>query len=515
MRSSQSSVERLPAALVAFALLPGVALAAYYDITAFRTAGALGFPLDDSWIHAQFARNLATGEGFTYTGTRWVSGSTAPLWTVLLAILYAITRDVIVAASALGLCFQLVAGLYAIRLARVLEAPPLAACLAGTLTVMLPIVVWGAVSGMEVTLACALVMAGLYYVTAEADGSVSVRGYVLLGAAALARPEALAIGLLVAVFEVAHAGPFSQRMRRVATAAGLVALLFAPIVVFSALTIGRPLPTTFYAKSGPGIIRAIETRDAAMARRNFDTHGPLATRNFALTLREQFGLVGWLAPVGVFACVASPRRRRTGLLLLALLTLVPFVMGMTAPQRLKPENVRYVAQLVAPVSVLIIVGLTFLLRHRHVLTAACVAAVLVTGAQSVAAAETFAVSVRNINELHVRAGRWMHDTLPAGARVALNDVGAMTYFSGLAVLDLEGLVSPEVLPYRSSPDRALQAVLAERPDFLVIFPHWYPDLVARNDLFQEIHRFHIEQNYISAGDTLIVYRTPWTSSQQP
>ena len=42
------------------------------------------FPLDDSWIHLQFARNLAEGRGFSYNPGVPVSGSTAPLWTLAL-----------------------------------------------------------------------------------------------------------------------------------------------------------------------------------------------------------------------------------------------------------------------------------------------------------------------------------------------------------------------------------------------------------------------------------------------
>ncbi|HXD99632.1 MAG TPA: hypothetical protein VN646_23970, partial [Candidatus Acidoferrum sp.] len=47
-------------------------------------AGTSGFPLDDSWIHLHFARNLAEGAGFAYNPGRPVAGSTAPLWTLLL-----------------------------------------------------------------------------------------------------------------------------------------------------------------------------------------------------------------------------------------------------------------------------------------------------------------------------------------------------------------------------------------------------------------------------------------------
>src|SRR3989475_12026708 len=48
-------------------------------------AGSAGFPLDDSWIHLHFARNIAAGAGFAYNPGVPVAGSTAPLWTLLLA----------------------------------------------------------------------------------------------------------------------------------------------------------------------------------------------------------------------------------------------------------------------------------------------------------------------------------------------------------------------------------------------------------------------------------------------
>src|SRR5262249_38944988 len=49
------------------------------------TWGLTSFPLDDSWIHFHFARNLAEGHGFAYNPGVLVAGSTAPLWTLVLA----------------------------------------------------------------------------------------------------------------------------------------------------------------------------------------------------------------------------------------------------------------------------------------------------------------------------------------------------------------------------------------------------------------------------------------------
>lgn len=42
------------------------------------TGGRLGVPLDDAWIHYQFARNLAQGDGFSYNPGEPTPGSTPP-----------------------------------------------------------------------------------------------------------------------------------------------------------------------------------------------------------------------------------------------------------------------------------------------------------------------------------------------------------------------------------------------------------------------------------------------------
>ncbi len=47
----------------------------------FRT----GFPLDDAWIHQTFARNLVQFKEWSFNPGYPTSGSTSPLWTLLLA----------------------------------------------------------------------------------------------------------------------------------------------------------------------------------------------------------------------------------------------------------------------------------------------------------------------------------------------------------------------------------------------------------------------------------------------
>ena len=62
-------------------LLVGCLTLGLLALTADRfTGGQGGVPLDDAWIHFQFARNLARGDGLSFNPGEPTSGSTAPLW---------------------------------------------------------------------------------------------------------------------------------------------------------------------------------------------------------------------------------------------------------------------------------------------------------------------------------------------------------------------------------------------------------------------------------------------------
>src|SRR5262245_64042524 len=82
---------RCPWPLLAAALAAGLG----YLAVELYLVGRPGFPLDDSWIHLQFARNLAAGQGLSYNPGEPVTGSTAPLWTALLAILFLLPGNVV------------------------------------------------------------------------------------------------------------------------------------------------------------------------------------------------------------------------------------------------------------------------------------------------------------------------------------------------------------------------------------------------------------------------------------
>ena len=61
----------------------------------------------------------------------------------------------------------------------------------------------------------------------------------------------------------------------------------------------------------------------------------------------------------------------------------------------------------------------------------------------------YAWGVQNINAMQVHARPLGGHPHPTRTRcIALNDLGALSYFGDRRVIDLVGLVTPEILPYR-------------------------------------------------------------------
>jgi len=125
----------------------------------------------------------------------------------------------------------------------------------------------------------------------------------------------------------------------------------------------------------------------------------------------------------------------------------------------------------------------------------------------VPASERYAWGVQNINAMQVHLGHWVDANLPRTATLAVNDIGAIAYFSRRPVIDLMGLVTPEIRPYRREGEAGVTRYVIERcPDFVIIFPTWFPQLSARRDLLSPIYSIKLERNEVSGGPEMVVYR---------
>src|SRR5436190_1677519 len=118
-------------------------------LAASRAGGFVGFPLDDAWIHQTYARNLASTGELAFVPGQPSAGSTAPLWTALLAAGYVLRIDYHWWSYGLGAGLLALNALLVHRLVlRWWPAALAAATAAGIFIVLEWHLVWAAVSGM-------------------------------------------------------------------------------------------------------------------------------------------------------------------------------------------------------------------------------------------------------------------------------------------------------------------------------------------------------------------------------
>jgi arabinofuranosyltransferase len=456
-----------------------------------RIAGDTGFPLDDSWIHLHFARNLAEGAGFSYNPGIPVAGSTAPLWTLLLAGVARVVGSSVVMAKVVGVALSIGTALVTRRAALAWGASPLMALGAGVGTAWAGPLVWGALSGMEVSLAALLVAAAMLAHARRRDALTAI----LLGLAVLARPEAL---LLVPLFVAAC--PLT--IRRVALFAVIVGMILAPAVAFSLATVGAPVPATAAAKVEGGLLGwARGLREPALM--TWVTRPRRFAWDWILWLTRTNAL---LAVALVPGLVAAWRRAGRALTLPGVVLVAhPLGMALLAPYR-EPsfQEGRYSMHLLPLALVVLAVAATALNRTMgRALVAVYLVAAIVTLPR---AGERYAWGVQNINAMQVHLGHWVAEHVPASASLALNDIGAIAYVSRRPVIDLMGLVTPDILPYRREGEGGVARYIDEHcPDLVIVFPAWFPTLTSRRDVLVPMYRVELSHNEVAGAREMVVY----------
>lgn len=535
-RPDASARPRTPGPRALFLLLAFGLLAAgsYLAVEGFLLSSLSGLPLDDSWIHLQFARNLAHGDGLAYNPGQLVTGSTAPLWTALLSVLFLLPGDVVLWVKLFGILLYLAGGAATWRLARDLGLGPGLAALAGGLTLGTSWLVWSALSGMEIPLFVLLSMGGMVLHLAErAERDARRRpplSLLVFALSVLARPEG-ALLLLLAVLdrllvwrrepsqELALARP---PLARLAAGAGLAALALAPTLAFYAWAGGSVLPTTFAAKAGGG-------GGAWLPSTLYLYKAPL---NVFFAAQPVMALT---AAAGILVLVERLGSSRDAGLLPALWLLgLPLAYSLLSPtgRGLIAGNFgRYYFPLFPPLIVLGVLGLQRAAaalgrRVRAGRVAIPLGALLLvlalwpTAAGLVVGAARYARNVANIEDGDVRMARWLAPRLPPEATLGVVDIGALKYFLPNRIVDLAGIANPEVRRYVGAAlaagrpaDAGFLAFLAApgaRPDYLVLFPDWMPGLTRDAAAFKPLYRLSVADNVTLGGDQVVLYSTPWT-----
>ena len=493
-------------------LLAGlVACLRYLFAEIARLKGGLGLPLDDGFIHLQFARNLAHGAGLSYNPGDFVTGSTAPLWTALLSLFFLLPGNPIAWAKLLGAVLYL-AGIDATwRLARQLDLGPGLSALASGLTLMTSWLVWSALSGMEIPLFVLLSLWGMIlHLRERSEPARPPLSLAVLAAAVLARPEGVLLLLLAFLDRFLVRRP---PVRILLTGAALAVCAVAGSFLFYAWAGGSVLPTTYAAKGGGEVRHFLpDFRYLANVLGLFFRPQPWAT---LLAAGGAMALAGRLG---------TPRDR--GLLPALWLFGMPLAYSLLTPgpTKMLGNFGRYYFPLFPVLVILAVLAVEPLTRLplapplRAVLGTLGAAALLAPTAAVFVQGERFYVqNVANVEESDVAIARWLAVHVPPGAVLAVNDIGAIKYLLPNPIVDLASIATPEIgrevsrAVAAGTPwdDAMIAAVERRHPDYVVIFPSWFPAL-AHDPRYRPIYTQPIPGNVTMGGNEIVVYATPWT-----
>ena len=96
--------------------------------------------------------------------------------------------------------------------------------------------------------------------------------------------------------------------------------------------------------------------------------------------------------------------------------------------------------------------------------------------------------------------------------LAVHDIGAIGYFTRRPLLDLAGLITPEVIPIIRDEAALLDFIQAQQADYLVTFPSWYPAL-TRSSTLQLIYTTNAPWAPQAGGDNMAVYQLQVTGEE--
>lgn len=446
-----------------------LALASVISMAVYLVASALyyhiGFPLDDSWIHLTYARNLAVYGEWAFQPGKPSAGSTSPLWTGLLSIGFLLKLAPYIWTYLLGGLLLLSMGLLGeMVVRRVSPAYQSRFPWVGLFLILEWHLVWMAASGME-TLLHALLITTVLGMLMSGSRRFMTLG-LLAGLSVWVRPDGVTLLGPIAVHALAGQGDGRKRWRDVSLFVIGFTSLFVPYLLFNLILAGTPMPNTFYAKQAEYAAWQVS---------------PFLSRFGQLSLQFLAGPSLALLPGAIGWFIISLRKHDWG-------TLAGMVWFggylFLYVQRLPVyQHGRYIMPTMPIYFLWGLAAMTEFVKSKrfgryHWLAATgwnTFAGVLCVAFWMVGA-NTYAQDVALIESEMVASAKWVAANVPQNDVIAAHDIGALGYYDHHDLIDLAGLASPEVIPFIRDEERLAKFLDDRDAKYLIAFPDFYPIL---------------------------------------
>lgn len=417
---------------------------------------------DDAYIHLEFARSVAAGQGFAFNG-HVVAGDTAPFWVLLLVGMHTLIPNWLVAGKVLtllGAAFGF-SGTYAF--ARRLAGD----CGAGALTPLLadifpaaivllfavnPYTCYWIYSGMEPITAAGVAFYAILAATREPPSARTfLTGCLLAGIGPLLRPEMLFLAVLLAWPLLGQWTRLPAR-KLILFVAGLI-LLAGPFLAWSVYSLhafGHLLPNTNAAKRAAAgdsvVLRLFSIYTFAFP---IISCGLIAGAIYLVRHPSSAGR----SLRGAFAAALASMPQTSLPFEGWIFILWPSIAAVFYIANHTYVQTRYIL-LTAPGITIVVMLLAFHLSRK--LGSLVYAAALVTGIiVSMITVRPF-VHNKGVNCQAIREmATFIRNQLPPDAPVATYSIGQIAFDSQHPIIDTGGITRPEAIPYLGDPNPAM------------------------------------------------------------
>lgn len=521
----------------------------HFEELTTRRFGPWSAPLDDVFIHFDFARSIARGFPFEWIpGNGYSSGGTSLLYPFVLAIGYlgGFRELLLMEWAAIVACVC--------TFATLLGARRLAADLPRACAFLIPFgflsvgaLDWSLFSGMEVALLMAL-WTGAYLVYEEirAVSGPNARRQQRLLAGVLGlvcalvtatRPEAItsvAVLLVASAYAVVRAddaaGP--RRDWRAILRAALPVLVLGAVPSLAVLS-AHALANLYFTgeTAAAGAIVKLEAHHPYLTPEQVREawwfhlkYQVLRVTHYHFADQPVYGWIVWILAA---VALGDRRARRPALILWA--STVLWIALVATNGQVRWQNERYTMPAVAWLLLAASLGagtlLTWAWERRSSVRGAAIAAVGVGLIALFAVHQQprfrdqvwfFGRAARNILDQHITAGtRLRFEVDPPPKRVLVGDAGAIPYVSDLPALDIIGLGGFRNLPFARATRHHVAAGIelierltpADRPDVLAIYPGWWGELPLW--FGTKMGEVPVRGNVICGGASKVLYRANW------
>lgn len=446
-------------------ILGGVIVQLIYLGFSFKNFG-IGFPLDDSWIHQTYARNLVEYGGWYFIPGVTSAGSTSPLWTLLLTPGHIFLNDFYYYWTFFisGILF-IGSSIIFQRLFEKISGKTTKYPWAGFLFLLEWHLVWSANSGMETILFIFIVLVVFYFLLSELNKNLWLL-WLLLGVVIFVRPDGVTLlGPYVFINLVHFSRKNNFSIRSFSLGILIVSIFVILYALFNLRLSGEVLPNTFFAKQAEYQILYSK---------------PLLSRFLDMFLVSLTGSGILLLPGFLYYFYRSIKKRNW-VVLSAYLWYFGYLLIYAFRLPATYQHGRYVIPTIPVYILLSVIGIYLFFKHlnpnRNLMKFGYkVSIITILLIFFILGGKAYAEDVAIIQSEMVETAIWINENLSPDAVLAAHDIGALGFFAGREIIDLAGLISPEVIPFIRNENQLSKYLDENHADYLVIFPGWYDKL---------------------------------------